>query len=455
MAGFNLEAQYRANLYLEDMSAKNYEIFDRIIQSSPEAVQDLVEFFRIDDLVKLRLKFDEFVTETFVLPAVNGVWGYLKNFSYAIMNPIEDLLSVLCDSDIHIHSHIPSLNDAMWSYIMAGADSGKLTQMEVYCMQAFTSIGNMAIPILASAVVAYFTGGNAQAAKWTGAIMMGIGAFGGSLEACKREGISDGYAYTYSILSAVSELLMEKFVGGIFGPGGGTGFKLFLNSILSEVMEESVQEMIDPFLSDIAAMFDPQYIEGITGFTDGTFDVGLRELFTDPEAYLKRLLTEDFDPQAVMDAGITAAISAVFMGGGKLGTALTSLAKYKNSNIIGLMSILQQDLIKNGYSKTQASLIVSQKLAIFLESGVDINKAVQEAMHDENLKQQYEQWQKDRKAAEDNQSLKDKLFGEEDARGEYDFYNFVLEQVFNEITDGSNSDGSIPSLLEFDIENLL
>ena len=76
-------------------------------------------------------------------------------------------------------------------------------------------------------------------------------------------------------------------------------------------------------------------------------------------------------------------------------------------------------------------------------------------MLDENLKQQYEQWKQERKAEEDNQSLKDKLFGEEDARDEYNFYNFVLEQVFNEITNGNNSDGSIPSLLEFDIENLL
>ena len=455
-AGFNLEAQYRANLYLENMAAKNYEILNKYYESSPEEFQKFIEFLHIDDLAYVGYKLSEVnenIMETFALPAVNGVYGFVKNISYAILNPVEDLISWAFDTDFSLHSHIPSMNDAMWSYIMSGVDTGKLTQVEVYCMQAFTSMGNMAIPMIASAVVSYFA--TPAVGKWVGAGLMGLGAFGGSLEACKREGISDGYAYTYSILSAVSELLMERFVGGIFGPGGGTGFKVWFSSILSEVMEESVQELIDPLLSDIAAMLDPQYIKGIDGFTEGTFDVGLRELFTDPEAYLKRLLTEDFDPQAVFDAGVTAAISAAFMNFGKLGTAMTSLLKYKNSNITGLMSILQQDLIKNGYSKTQASIIVSQKLAIFLNSGIDINKAVQEAMLDENLKQQYEQWKQDRKAAEDNQSLKDKLFGEEDARDEYNFYNFVLEQVFNEITNGSNSDGSIPSLLEFDIENLL
>lgn len=444
-AGFNLEAQYRANLYLENMSAKAYETVSNYIDASPEMEQILENAFNLAGV------YENFL-ETFSLPALNGAVGFVNNIAYAVINPLEDLASLIFDKDLKIHNHIPSMNDAIWGYIMSGVDTGQLTQTEVYCMQAFTSIGNMAIPMIASAVVSAYA--SPEVGKWVGAGLMGLGAFGGSLENGKREGLSNGYAYAYAGLSAVSELLMERFVGGIFGEVGGTGFKAFFNSILSEMMEESIQELIDPLLSDIAAMIDPQYMQGINGFTEGSYDVGLRELFTDPEGYIKRLVTGDFNPQAVFDSAVTAAISAFFMGAGKLRTATESLLKYNNSNIIDLVSILQQDLVKNGYSNTQASIIMSQKLSILLESKIDINKAVQDAMKNQEMKQSYEQWKKDNEAAEANKSFTEKLKGEEDARGGYDYYNYVLEQVFNEITNG-NTDGSIPSLLEFDIENLL
>ena len=184
----------------------------------------------------------EHLWEDVLVPMGNGLAGSVKGVGKAFENLFEDI------SGVEINPiNIVSINDAMWDNIYRiGAQTGQLSKAQTYVMQAANSVGNMAIPMILG-----LCGLGGLSTAW-----MAVSAFGNTIEECKRE-IANGNsdmsiwsAYAYSILSAGSEVAMEKLLGAMPGVGkaASTGFKGVINSMLSEAKEEAIQTFVDPAL---------------------------------------------------------------------------------------------------------------------------------------------------------------------------------------------------------------
>lgn len=124
--------------------------------------------------------------------------------------------------------------------------------------EIFTSIGNMGIPMvvgIAGQILNYFCPPLGVALSWASTALMGVSAGGNAYEQGLKQGMTDEQAIWYGIAIGASEALLEKAIGGISGLStkwlGGNiasvlGIPNFLADILSEGIEESIQEMLDP-----------------------------------------------------------------------------------------------------------------------------------------------------------------------------------------------------------------
>ena len=101
-----------------------------------------------------------------------------------------------------------------------------------------------------------------------GNALMGISAAGNAYQQALNEGFDKDQARGYSILIGASEMVMEKFLGGISAVGGNTLGKVITENIanldtalkmvaqilggsISEFGEEYLQEVLDPFFRNI------------------------------------------------------------------------------------------------------------------------------------------------------------------------------------------------------------
>lgn len=126
-----------------------------------------------------------------------------------------------------------------------------------------TTTTNMAPSILTSAVVGMI---NPTAGAWTGAALMGGSAAGNAYSDALNRGFDKKQAATYGVAIGVSEALLEKALGGI-SAFGGTSAKLtkavagidnallrwslrYGGSMLSEGLEEGLQEILDPIFQN-------------------------------------------------------------------------------------------------------------------------------------------------------------------------------------------------------------
>ena len=142
---------------------------------------------------------------------------------------------------------------------MGGASLGQMAYDVV------NTSANMAPSILASAAVGLI---NPVAGKWVGSTLMGMSAAGNAYQQALRDGYSKGEARVYSTMVGASELVMEKFVGGIEGFGGNAAGRFFvrnmgaadkalkliakqIGSMASEFTEEYLQEVLDPVLQNV------------------------------------------------------------------------------------------------------------------------------------------------------------------------------------------------------------
>ena len=110
-----------------------------------------------------------------------------------------------------------------------------------------------------------------------GAVTMGASAGGNSYQEMINQGYSQGQAYTYGILTGVSEAALQKVMGGI-GALGGTSSKIATavgslkngiakfalrwgGSMASEGLEEAAQEILTPIFKSIATGEAPESVD--------------------------------------------------------------------------------------------------------------------------------------------------------------------------------------------------
>ena len=146
-----------------------------------------------------------------------------------------------------------------------------------------STTANMAPSILASYAVGAAAGTLGLSAKtaqavgsYTGSAMMGISAAGGAYQQALNEGFDKDQARGYGILVGASEVVMEKFLGGISAVGGNAlGINMTKNianadtalkaiakrlggSMISEFGEEYLQEVLEPVFSNIMLKTDKE-----------------------------------------------------------------------------------------------------------------------------------------------------------------------------------------------------
>lgn len=110
-----------------------------------------------------------------------------------------------------------------------------------------------------------------------GAVTLGTSAGGNSYQEMINQGYSQGQAYTYGILTGVSEAALQKVMGGI-GALGGTSSKIATavgslkngvakfalrwgGSMASEGLEEAAQEILTPIFKSIATGEDVESVD--------------------------------------------------------------------------------------------------------------------------------------------------------------------------------------------------
>ena len=104
-----------------------------------------------------------------------------------------------------------------------------------------TSVGNMAIPMLAGFVPVV--------GKPLSSALMGLSIAGNSAVEARQNGATTAQAYLYGVASGVSEATTERLLGGI--PGVSNLGKSFLGNMVSEGLEEFTQTYMDAGLRNV------------------------------------------------------------------------------------------------------------------------------------------------------------------------------------------------------------
>ncbi len=224
--------------------------------------------------------------------------------------------------------------------------------------QLGSSFGNMLPTIAVNAIIGLATGGAGLAAFGLGKLAtaatgllinfatMGLSVMGNKKEQLMQQGVNEKTATLIGFLNGLSETTLESFLGTIPGVrlldrfSGLRGIRGYLAKILSEGLEESVQEFIEPYLT---AIFTGQDIR-----------------------------TVRMDWAQVREAGIDGMIMAAILNGGSFVMDVTSLgftgsvntfasivASYQGQNLLdsNVLSKMASDIRNVSGLETRVSTI--------------------------------------------------------------------------------------------------
>ena len=171
---------------------------------------------------------------------------------------------------------------------------------------------NMAPSILASAAVGLI---NPVAGKWVGSTLMGMSAAGNAYQQALRDGYGKGEARVYSTMVGASELVMEKFVGGIEGFGGNAAGRFFVRNMNAT---DNALKMIAKQIGSMASEFTEEYLQEV-------LDPVLQNVFLDTDHEV-----EYISPEAVYAGVLGALTAAVMQGPSHVGGAVRTTGSEKN-----------------------------------------------------------------------------------------------------------------------------
>ena len=189
---------------------------------------------------------------------------------------------------------------------MGGASLGQMAYDVV------NTSANMAPSILASAAVGLI---NPVAGKWVGNALMSGSAAGNAYQQALRDGYSKGEARVYSTMVGASELVMEKFVGGIEGLGGNAAGRFFVRNMNAT---DKALKMIAKQIGSMASEFTEEYLQEV-------LDPVLQNVFLDTDHEV-----EFISPEAVYAGVLGALTAAVMQGPSHVGGAVRTTGSEKN-----------------------------------------------------------------------------------------------------------------------------
>ena len=260
--------------YMTDDEYKNYVYF--LGKYGEETANDYLDHIEYDVNSRQAGDIAKWFDGTYVLPHVFGLYAGLDQFGSGIEGLFSD--GYKAPSAIQMASGL--VRDEV-------AENEGDVGTTLYDFT--TTMGNMAPSILASTIISTAIGpegfalmGATTAGKVGGAIgtfgVMGPSAAGNARQEMLNLGYSEAQANTYGALTGISEASLQYILGGINKLGGGftddvikkvaNGFNnagakwaiQFGAEMASEALEESLQEVLDPFFKSFAT---GQKFEGI------------------------------------------------------------------------------------------------------------------------------------------------------------------------------------------------
>ncbi|MBQ4262966.1 MAG: hypothetical protein IJB83_01820, partial [Bacilli bacterium] len=292
-----------------------------------------------------------------IIPAVHGISEHIKGYG-----------NLLGGADGKA-----TVEEAKWNYIMSGVKD--ISDVDYYVMQSSISVGNMAIPIAASALTH-----NPN----LGVMLMGLSAMGNNMESALQEGMPYNAAVVYGALTGASEALLEKVIGGIPGLSNAAtiGARGVVKNLIGESKEEMIQEMLDPAYKDFANWLFPS--DDFSSFRDyeSVFD------------YISDYGTNKINWEAVKDAGISALLTAGLFNSGKIMYAGKS---YMLTGDFATIEHLQNKYSNLNLSSAKVQEMLKVDLDIISRSGTDISLLRDKIMSEEGFLDDYNKFKEEAK----------------------------------------------------------
>lgn len=226
---------------------------------------------------------------------------------------------------------------------MGGASLGQMAYDVV------NTSANMAPSILASAAVGLI---NPVAGKWVGNALMSGSAAGNAYQQALRDGYSKGEARVYSTMVGASELVMEKFVGGIEGFGGNSAGRFFVRNMNAT---DKALKMIAKQIGSMASEFTEEYLQEV-------LDPVLQNVFLDTDHEV-----EFISPEAVYAGILGALTAAVMQGPSHVGGAVRATGSEKNPGTATGRSVLYERTI----GKEPSPEAVANRMAAVTDESTD------------------------------------------------------------------------------------
>lgn len=198
---------------------------------------------------------------------------------------------------------------------------------------------------LPSVATSMLTGGTIN-----GSYLMGLSAGGSSYNQARQEGKPYLEALTYGVLNGSSEVLMQKFLGGIKAYGGGAAYQMAANSKLGSRMLSKVDDVMKKVASTPKAQKYMRIIGGYLGDSAGEFTEEYLQEVLEPVfrniAYGEENEVQAFNEEA-LHAGILGALSAAAFNAPSLAV---SLSTKPNVNTNGVFEIDQAATADNAFA---------------------------------------------------------------------------------------------------------
>ena len=395
--GLTLEAQRISDEILTNMSELCYDKVSNFLAES-----GMLGDSEFAETVDLLLKGStaimsgcEYVFESVLLPAYWGVKGFEEGLWNAVLSIPE-----LCGVDLKTTDGVfasllgnygtRNMRDVVFSNMMAGVrEQGDFGVATSYVMQASQSVGNMAIPMVVSAIPL-------PGFRALGTALMGISAYGNTFEQCIMDGTAKGTAFFYSLIGAVAECTLERYLGkmpfiGNLSKGVGNGIVKAITAgigdALGEANEEMLQTILDPVFLEVSKSLS-YGVEELLGINASDGDKGVLNIFSDPD-YMNRMASE-FDVQAVIDAGIVAMISSGLSKAGVSG--VSTIGQTNVGTAINLSLIKATTLAQAGVPAAEITRIVNADIMSIMKSEIDINSLANQMKADPGFESQYNSW---------------------------------------------------------------
>ena len=393
--GFNLEAQRLAD---EIAASQSQEFYNNAIDFINTVGLDGTAAQGVVELIYGLSSACEWTYESVLLPASWGIDGFFEGLDNATLS----LLELIPGVDLNDASGIlgliagdygcQSMRDAVFSNLLAGCKNADgSTNVTGLVMQASQSMGNMAIPMIISSIPL-------PGFKALGTALLGVSAYGNTFEQSIMEGMDEGTAFFYSVLSAGAEVVMEKVLGAMPGIGSVTANTMvdFVGDMFDEAREEIIQDLLDPLLLELGTT-----LSYLCGSTD---DKGIINLFDEDGGRYFASLYADKDMQQLLETGVVAMISSGMSHG--IAHTTQNLKYTQVGSIMYTMMLEPALLLKSGVPMSEVNKIVASDIAALMNNnGPSVKTIADSIMANPGFNENYTAWSEQQKA--DNTAFKE------------------------------------------------